>query len=83
MRSKSWRFKNLLTTSAPKVNETPLSFSPQPLVSLSGSDHSKSQRRPEKRYKRYFHIALTHYFCVEKKARFSWQEAKLKGTSNT
>ena len=46
MRSKSWRFKNLLTTSAPNVKETPLSFSPQPFVSLSGSDQSKSQRRP-------------------------------------
>jgi hypothetical protein len=28
------------TTSAPNVNETPRSFSPQPWVSLSGSDLS-------------------------------------------
>ena len=28
----------LATTSAPNVNETPRSFSPQPCVSLSGSD---------------------------------------------
>jgi hypothetical protein len=34
------------TTSGPKVKETPRSFSPQPTMSLSGSDHSRSQRRP-------------------------------------
>ena len=46
MRSRSWRFRNLLTTSAPKVKETPRSFSPQPWTSLSGSDHSRSHSRP-------------------------------------
>ena len=48
IKSKSWRFRNLLTTSAPKVKETPRSFSPQPCTSLSGSDHSKSQSKPLK-----------------------------------
>ena len=35
-----------MTMSEPKVNDTPRSFSPQPCVSLSGSDHRRSQRRP-------------------------------------
>lgn len=48
IKSKSWRFRNLLTTSAPKVKDTPRSFSPQPCTSLSGSDHSKSQSKPLK-----------------------------------
>ncbi len=47
IKSRSWRFKNLLTTSAPKVNETPRSFSDHPCTSLSGSDHSRSHSRPE------------------------------------
>lgn len=47
MRSRSWRLRNLLTTSAPKVKETPRSFSPQPCTSLSGSDHSRSHSRPK------------------------------------
>ena len=42
----SCRFKNLATTSPPKVNETPRSFSPQPCTSLSGSDQSRSHRSP-------------------------------------
>lgn len=46
MRSRSWRFRNLLTTSAPKVKDTPRSFSPQPWTSLSGSDHSRSHSSP-------------------------------------
>ena len=46
MRSRSCRFKNLETTSAPKVKETPRSFSPQPWTSLSGSDHRRSHNRP-------------------------------------
>ena len=46
IRSRSWRLRNLLTTSAPKVNDTPRSFSPQPWTSLSGSDHSRSHSRP-------------------------------------
>ena len=49
MRSRSWRFRNLLTTSAPKVKETPRSFSPQPCTSLSGSDHNRSHSRPGRR----------------------------------
>lgn len=48
IKSRSWRFRNLLTTSAPKVKETPRSFSPQPCTSLSGSDHSRSQSKPSK-----------------------------------
>ena len=35
-----------MTISEPKVNDTPLSFSPQPCVSLSGSDHSRSHSSP-------------------------------------
>lgn len=35
MRSKSCLCKNLVTTSAPNVKDTPLSFSPQPIVSLN------------------------------------------------
>lgn len=46
MRSRSCLLRNLLTMSAPKVKETPRSFSPQPLVSLSGSDHKRSQSNP-------------------------------------
>ena len=38
--------KNRETTSGPKVNDTPRSFSDQPVMSLSGSDHSKSHSRP-------------------------------------
>lgn len=46
MRSKSCLFKNLVTMSEPKVKETPRSLSPQPCMSLSGSDQRRSQRRP-------------------------------------
>jgi len=46
IKSRSCLWRNLATTSAPKVNETPRSFSPQPIVSLSGSDQRRSQRRP-------------------------------------
>lgn len=46
IRSKSCLWRNLATTSAPKVKETPRSFSPQPSTSLSGSDHSRSHSRP-------------------------------------
>lgn len=52
MRSRSWRLRNLLTTSAPKVKETPRSFSPQPWTSLSGSDHSRSHSKPDKNKKK-------------------------------
>lgn len=52
MRSRSWRLRNLLTTSAPKVKETPRSFSPQPCTSLSGSDHNRSHNRPERHTQR-------------------------------
>lgn len=34
------------TTSGPNVNDTPRSFSDHPVISLSGSDHNKSQRSP-------------------------------------
>lgn len=33
-------------TSAPNVKLTPRSFSPHPIVSLSGSDHNKSHKSP-------------------------------------
>ena len=46
MRSRSCLCRNFATTSAPNVNETPRSFSPQPIVSLSGSDHSRSHSSP-------------------------------------
>ena len=46
IKSRSCLWRNLATTSAPNVNDTPRSFSPQPIVSLSGSDHSKSHSRP-------------------------------------
>ena len=49
MRSKSCRFRNFETTSAPNVKETPRSFSPQPCTSLSGSDQRRSHKRPEMR----------------------------------
>ena len=51
MRSRSCLFKNLPTTSAPKVKETPRSFSPHPVISLSGSDHNKSQSKPMRKEK--------------------------------
>lgn len=46
IKSKSCLDKYFETISGPKVNETPRSFSPQPSVSLSGSDQSRSQRSP-------------------------------------
>lgn len=46
MRSISCLWRNLVTTSAPKVKETPRSFSPHPSTSLSGSAHSRSHSRP-------------------------------------
>ena len=46
MRSMSCLARNLETISCPNVNETPLSFSPQPVTSLSGSDHRRSHKRP-------------------------------------
>ena len=46
MRSRSCFCRNLVTISGPNVNDTPRSFSPQPITSLSGSDQSKSHSRP-------------------------------------
>lgn len=46
MRSKSCFWRNSDTLSAPNVNETPLSFIPQPLISLLGSDQRRSQSKP-------------------------------------
>lgn len=40
-----WRKRD--TTSGPNVKLTPLSFSLHPVISLSGSDHNRSQRRPQ------------------------------------
>jgi hypothetical protein len=46
-RSKSLSVKNFYKISTPYVKLTPLSlFTFHPLISLSGSDHSKSQRGP-------------------------------------
>jgi len=59
IRSRSCRFKNLLTTSAPKVKETPRSFSPQPWTSLSGSDHNRSHSKPEKTHTIIIIIIIT------------------------
>ena len=46
IKSMSCFARNLETISGPKVNDTPLSFSPQPITSLSGSDQRRSQSRP-------------------------------------
>lgn len=46
IKSSSCRFKNLDTTSTPKVKLTPRSFSPQPCTSLSGSLQSRSHSSP-------------------------------------
>lgn len=46
MRSMSCLWRNLATTSEPKVKETPRSFSPQPMTSLSGSAQSRSHSKP-------------------------------------
>src|SRR5579862_7614241 len=40
-----WRNRD--TTSGPNVKETPLSFSDQPVMSLSGSDQSRSHSNPD------------------------------------
>lgn len=42
--------RNLDTTSGPNVKDTPRSFSDQPVMSLSGSDHSRSQSNPKHTY---------------------------------
>ncbi len=47
MRSMSCFCRNRETTSGPNVKETPRSFSLQPVISLSGSDHKRSHRRPQ------------------------------------
>lgn len=47
MRSMSCFCRKRETTSGPKVKETPRSFSLHPVMSLSGSDHSKSHNRPQ------------------------------------
>lgn len=46
IRSISCFCRNRDTTSGPKVNDTPLSFSDQPVMSLSGSDHKRSHSSP-------------------------------------
>lgn len=46
IKSMSCFCKKRVTTSGPNVNDTPRSFSDQPVMSLSGSDHNRSQRRP-------------------------------------
>ena len=44
--------RNFDTISGPNVKDTPLSFSPQATVSLSGSAQRRSQSRPEERRRR-------------------------------
>ena len=46
MRSKSCLCRNFVTISGPKVKDTPRSFSPHPITSLSGSDHRRSHNKP-------------------------------------
>ena len=46
MRSRSCLLRNCTTMSSPNVKETPRSFSPHPMISRSGSDHSRSHNRP-------------------------------------
>ena len=46
MRSRSCLLRNCTTMSSPNVKETPRSFSPQPMISRSGSDHSRSHNNP-------------------------------------
>ena len=47
------------------MNETPRSFSPQPVTSLSGSDHSKSQSKPGDKEKVHNNIvAGKGYFLI-------------------
>ena len=58
IRSRSCLARNLDTISGPKVKETPLSFSPHPWTSLSGSDHSRSHNNPKKWEN------LTHYLML-------------------
>jgi hypothetical protein len=47
MRSMSCFCRKRETTSGPNVKLTPLSFSLHPVISLSGSDQRRSQRRPQ------------------------------------
>lgn len=46
MRSRSCAARKSRTMSSPNVNETPRSFSPHPIMSRSGSDHSRSHSKP-------------------------------------
>lgn len=46
MRSRSCLRRNCTTISSPKVKDTPRSFSPHPMISRSGSDHSRSHNNP-------------------------------------
>jgi len=46
------------TTSGPNVNDTPLSFSDHPVMSLSGSDHSRSQSKPGESGKKKTRVGL-------------------------
>lgn len=55
----------LSTIEAEKTTETPRSFGPQPQASLSGSDHSKSQRSPFKLIKINCKIKLIKLFLAK------------------
>ena len=63
MRSRSCLARNLDTISGPKVKDTPLSFSPQPMVSLSGSAHNKSHSNPAQQY---YNIICKQYITTVK-----------------
>lgn len=65
--------KNLDTTSGPKVNDTPRSFSDQPVISLSGSDHRRSHRRPS--------VAVTVRTQNIGYLAYKWISAPVSGTS--
>ena len=51
--------RNLETISGPKVKDTPLSLSLQPIVSLSGSAHSRSHSSPAQEHRIGWNISRT------------------------
>ena len=63
--------KNLETTSGPKVKDTPRSFSDHPVISLSGSDHSRSHNSPGR----------TRHIMKGKSLGLACTDAPVSGTS--
>lgn len=76
IKSKSCRLRNLLTTSAPNVKETPRSFSPHPCTSLSGSDHRRSHSRPVKYSRCFDFIASCSWLLNLKKCQKNRRNAQ-------